>query len=472
MRSAPRPLPRLLAPLGLLLALLLPALAPAPQARAAAFAEGNVVVYRVGDGSAPLADSGNPVFLDEFTPAGALVQSLPMPTTAGEGSWPLFASTRADEGLITRSADGRSLIVTGYGRRDTAFLPSSSAMSYRRVIATVEANGEVTTSTALTDLANGYVPRSAASSDGFNFWAVGGAGGVRFALGSASTSTELVAAPSSLNQVAIFEGQLYASTAAGAGVRIGKVGDGLPVSGPQTLTPLPGLPTTGNPNAFFLANLSPAVPGVDTLYVAYDDQGLRKFALVNGSWAARGTVGGDADDYRGLTAAVQGQSVTLYATRRAGELVRLVDASGYGGNLAGTPALIATADDNTAFRGVALAPRAADELQPDLTVSVSGPSTATVGAAYSYGLSVRNDGIVAATGVSVTFTLPPGVTYLAATGGAGFTPSASGGVVTFNGGSLGVGVQADLLVSVSAGAGGPLTLAPPAAPADPPNTLP
>ena len=48
-------------------------------AAAAAFTPGNVVVYRVGDGSGSLVNTGNAVFLDEYTTSGTLVQSIAMP---------------------------------------------------------------------------------------------------------------------------------------------------------------------------------------------------------------------------------------------------------------------------------------------------------------------------------------------------------------------------------------------------------
>ena len=50
------------------------------QTFAAPFTAGNVVIYRVGDGIGSLVNTGNPVFLDEYTPAGVLVQSIAMPT--------------------------------------------------------------------------------------------------------------------------------------------------------------------------------------------------------------------------------------------------------------------------------------------------------------------------------------------------------------------------------------------------------
>jgi hypothetical protein len=79
---------------------------------------------------------------------------------------------------------------------------------------------------------------------------------------------------------------------------------------------------------------------------------------------AKGTAGSSADSYRGLTGSVSGGTVTLYATRKGGntstgggELVSIVDSSGYSGVLSATPSLLASAAANTAFRGVAFAPQ-------------------------------------------------------------------------------------------------------------------
>src|SRR4051794_6293280 len=45
------------------------------------FTPDNLVVLKVGNGSATLVNTGNTVFLDEFTPAGALVQEVAVPGT-------------------------------------------------------------------------------------------------------------------------------------------------------------------------------------------------------------------------------------------------------------------------------------------------------------------------------------------------------------------------------------------------------
>jgi hypothetical protein len=48
----------------------------ASRVRAANFTAGNIVVYRVGDGTAALGSTATAVFLDEYTPSGTLVQSV------------------------------------------------------------------------------------------------------------------------------------------------------------------------------------------------------------------------------------------------------------------------------------------------------------------------------------------------------------------------------------------------------------
>src|SRR5690242_16473910 len=67
----------------------------------AAFTPGNLVIYRVGSTGTPLVNTGSPVFLDEYTPTGTLVQSVAMPTTANLPQEQLVASGVASaEGFL------------------------------------------------------------------------------------------------------------------------------------------------------------------------------------------------------------------------------------------------------------------------------------------------------------------------------------------------------------------------------------
>ena len=74
------------------------------------------------------------------------------------------------------------------------------------------------------------------------------------------------------------------------------MGTGTPTASGQTLTSLPGFPTSGSQYGFFFADLNAGVAGLDTLYVADDTStvgigGILKYSLVCGSWPANGIVG-------------------------------------------------------------------------------------------------------------------------------------------------------------------------------------
>lgn len=342
----------------------------ASAAWSAPLTPGNVVIYRVGDGSAGLVNTGVAVFLDEYSPTGTLVQSIPMPTTASGANNALFASgTASSEGLISRSADGQYIIATGYASTHTSSLAGTAATLINRVVARVDMNGVIDTSTALTDFSSGNNPRSATSVDGTGFWVAGGAGGVRYASLGGTTSNDLTTAAglSNVRAVSVYDGQLYASSGSGTNTFKGveTIGTGLATSGAQTVTRLAGLTDTlsNSTYQFLLADLDSGVPGVDTLYFADDSStsgGISKFALVAGTWTYVDRIGSGTDAYRGLSGIVDGTNVTLFATRKGGtgaagggELVSLIDTNGYNlGFSSTTPTLLATAGTNTAFRGV------------------------------------------------------------------------------------------------------------------------
>lgn len=340
------------------------ALCFAANARAQSFGNGNLVVYRVGDGSAALTSAATVVFLDEYATSGAFVRSIMMPTSASGSNKILTASGSAtSEGLLSRSPDGKYIVLTGYNASLGTMNPNTAtASSVNRVVGIVNGAGSVDTTTALTDAASSSNIRSATTNDGTNIWVAGGAGGVRYATKGATTSTQLSTTVTNLRQVNIFANQLYVSTTSGTTIRVGSVGTGLPTTSGQTITNLPpNFPTsTGSPNAFYFAHLNSAASGSapDTVYVADDAAGqIQKFTLSGGVWNQTGAV--NVTGVRGLTATIDtvgaATTVTLYATT-ASSLVKVADASGYGGTLSGSPTTLASAATNTAFRSVALAP--------------------------------------------------------------------------------------------------------------------
>jgi len=81
----------------------------------AQFTAGDVVVLQVGNGAQTLINTGNSLFLKEFTPAGLPGTSVTVPDT---GPTALITSGAAtSEGQITRSSDGGAILISGYNFR-------------------------------------------------------------------------------------------------------------------------------------------------------------------------------------------------------------------------------------------------------------------------------------------------------------------------------------------------------------------
>lgn len=354
-------------------------------AQGAAFSSGSLVIYRTGDGNAAVTNAPAPVFLDEYSPTGTLIQSIAMPTAASGANKPLIAQGDAAlEGLLHRSADGKYLLLTGYNHQLGMSIPAEAGGNgtlaqtlssvLNRTIGRVDAGGVIDTSTTISDSGQGS-PRSAVSDNGSNLWVAhgsisGGAdGGVRYTtLGATGSSTMISNTTTDPRTVNIVDGQLYLTTVGGgANPPVQAVGSGLPTSAGQTTTGLPGVQGSTQRNVidFFLADLDQSVVGPDTLYVSGDNEAaITKYSLVESTWVSNGTVGTTADDYRGITGSVNGGAVTIYATRANGanadSLVSLIDATGYnsasGAFSSLAPSTIATAGANTLFKGLAFAP--------------------------------------------------------------------------------------------------------------------
>src|SRR5205085_10034037 len=103
----------------------------------------NIVVYRVGDGSATLGSAATAVFLDEYTPAGTLVQSIPMPTSVNGSNKRLTAAgSSTSEGFLTRSSNGQYLVLTGFDADlGTGLVASTSSVATNRVVGRIDPSG-------------------------------------------------------------------------------------------------------------------------------------------------------------------------------------------------------------------------------------------------------------------------------------------------------------------------------------------
>ena len=365
----------------------------ASNAHASNFTTGNVVVVRVGTGAAALSNAATAVFLDEYSPAGVLQQTIALPTVASGANRPFTNSGSAtSEGFLNLSADGQYLIQAGYGALPgTLAVVGTTSAATPRVVARIDLSGIVDTSTALSDAYSANNIRSATSDDGTRFWTGGTAttgGGVRFATFGGTTTTQLSTTLTNTRVVGIANGQLYVSSASGAFQGVSTVGTGLPTTSGQTITLLPGFPASAGSYDYYFADAS-------TVYVADDRStasggGIQKWTFNGTAWTLTYTLNsGLTTGLRGLSGVAGSSPLRLYATSTdtATKLVTVVD-----GGAPSAFTTIATAGANTAFRGVRHLPVTCNAptigTQPhDASVCPGGSTSFTVSATGTAPLS-------------------------------------------------------------------------------------
>ena len=404
---------------------------------APAFTAGNLVISISGDGdgSGVYGDNqASPMTLEQITTTGTIVSQIVMPeTTAVVNGVTEYAISSeygsSSEGTLELSADGKSLVIAGYGVNPETFNEGGAAVygtaaeaqstsilggqytAVPRVIADINTDGVVDTSTALYDIFNNNNPRSVATVDGSSFY-ISGQGvkgdttqGVFYAQDGASSATSINDATDT-RTAEIYNGNLYVSADSTQGATgifdYGPVSSVSPPSGQVTPTVLPGIDlsvtltaTNGNtvndangsgagtsvflsPENFFFANST-------TLYIAdggapknggLGDGGLQKWSLVNGTWTldytlsaglnlipnTAGSASSGDTGLIGLTGEVVGNSVELFATTEPlndlgnTAVVEITDALGATSGVGETFTTVLTASPGENIRGIAFAP--------------------------------------------------------------------------------------------------------------------
>ncbi len=319
---------------------------------AADFTQGNLVVVRVGDGSATLSNASAPVFLEEYTTAGTLVQTIAIPTTGTDKL--TVSGTATSEGAISLSPNGKLLTIAGYDvAPGTTQVASSSSSLYARKILSIKKNGGYIALTSSTAYSGNNI-RSAVSNASGDFWAAGtsntvGTNGIQY-FGN-GTAVQVSSTVTNTRVVNIFNGQLYFSTASGGTLGIYKVGNGTPTTTGETSVNLINTGTGSSPYGF-------AFDAANSVCYIADDRisgsgGIQKWTSTDGTtWTLAYTLSvGTSLGARGLTVDWSGTNPTLYATTTNNKLVLITD-TGSGS----TATDLVTAGTNTVFRGVAFAP--------------------------------------------------------------------------------------------------------------------
>jgi len=344
---------------------------------AAPITPGNLVIYRAGSGTNSLANTGNNVFLDEYTTAGVLVQSIAMPAT-GTGTKLITSGNSNAEGPLSISPDGTWIGFSGYN----STIPAGSSISSATSAAVPRVAGVFNTTTgsySLTVMGTWFSatsPRGVATTDGNKIWANGGNSGVAYGTVDGSspfqasgTTANTALIGTNLRVLGIFGNELYTSTASGTLPTVGQLAGNPLVNGlPTGNTFLPNIPRQGGSPVtsrygFTFVDTNPAVPGIDTMYTVDDSAtsgGLWKYTLdSSGTWNAAGSITALTGALRGLTGGVDGSDVKLFMTGSANTLWTYTDTAAATSTLSGTLSAftsLVVASGSTAFRGVALVP--------------------------------------------------------------------------------------------------------------------
>jgi hypothetical protein len=330
------------------------------------------VVLRVGDGSLALTGNATPVYIEHFQVNGSPTPgktTISLPPFASGNNWPLTLSgTATAEGNLSLSADGKYVMLAGYGADvGTTAVNTTDTSLYPRVVGLIDAFGNVNSTTSLGTAFNLSSVRGATSTDGFSIWVSGNGtapvGGVHFTTLGAFDATQIISAPNNARFVHVFGNQLYGSAGAGTFVNVFTIGSGVPTSPGQTATPLPGMSTVAGPSpySFALVDRSAAISGLDTMYVADDRSvanfgGIQRWVYDGFSWTNDLTFGDGTSGVRGLAAAVEGSGVRIIATTSetpTNRILSVFDEPGF----SPTVVPIAISPTNTLYRGVAFAPK-------------------------------------------------------------------------------------------------------------------
>ena len=325
----------------------------AAVAGAAPFTPGNIAVVRVGDGAAALSSASALVFIHEYTPAGVLVQIIPIPATAATAL--TMAGSSTSEGALMRSPDGKLLSFAGYKAvAGTANIPAMTAVANPREIGTLDTAGTFAIPASTTTQFSAQNIRSGAADGLNNYWGSGsGSGTYYFGLTAVPATVQNAILNTRVNNIQ--NGNLYLSTSSGT---IG-------------IYSFAGLPTSASPATLLFATgvgSSPyafAINPAGTLAYVADDRaapngGVQRWNKVAGVWSLAYTHAVGAVGARGVVVDWTGGGIPanpiIYATTAetpsANRLVRIVDAGG-----PSPAATLVTLPVNQVFRGVAFAPQ-------------------------------------------------------------------------------------------------------------------
>jgi hypothetical protein len=309
------------------------------------FTAGNIVVTRVGNGTAALSAAGTPFFIEEYNTTG-LVGTLAIPTSGSNRL--VMTGNSTSEGFLSRTSDFSKLAMPGY---DADGGLASVSSSFRAVGTYGISYGSFAKITSTLNSGGNF--RSVVS-DGNNYWGGNSSGGISY-LGT-GTSTAVSSTVTNARTVGIHNVNLYFTTGSGT-IGLYKVGTGLPTTTGQTSTSVIATGAGASPYGFQFNTAETVCYVADSRTAA--GGGVQKWVNTAGTWSLAYTisVGANTGAYGIAVDFYAGVNPRIYATvlNTSGTQVLYFDDSG-----TTTPQLNVISSllgtSFKAFRSVAFAP--------------------------------------------------------------------------------------------------------------------
>lgn len=318
----------------------------------AQFYSGNLALVRLGADGQALANTGNSVFIEQYTTAGSFVNLVTIPDA---GSTALINSGSAtSEGSLTLSPNGQYLAIGGYNtaRPYGSSLAGTTSAVVPRGVGTIAMDGTYALASTTTTFLSANNIRGGFTDGQGNTWGIGGAtaSGISY-FGTGTPATVLGVNARVLGAVG---GSLYYSS--GSGTRgIYSFSGAFPTSA-ATATAAILTGQTSSPYDFAFS------PNGLLAYIADDSAnasgGVQRWVNNGGTWTLEYTLGTGAANIgaRGLAVDWSGANPTVYATTSepnttVNRLIAITDTGA--GSLATT---LATAGTGTSFRGLEMIP--------------------------------------------------------------------------------------------------------------------
>jgi hypothetical protein len=324
----------------------------------AQFYSGNLALVRLGADGQALANTGNSVFIEQYTPAGSFVNAVTIPD-AGLSAL-LMSGTATSEGALNLTANRQALVLAGYNvtRPYSSSLAAATAANVPRAIGGVGWQGDYygLAATTTTFYSNANIRSATADGQG-NYWAAGQnvtgtsplPGGVSYLGNNQPAATVL---DGNLRVTAMLGNTLYYSTGSGTA---------------RGVYSFSGAPS-GAATAFVVINAGGSASTYDFAFnpagtIAYlaDDRtstlgGIQRWVNNGGTWELAYTLGTGVSNIgaRGLAVDWSGAEPIVYATTAESSANRLVSILDTGA--AATATTLVTATTGTIFRGLDWAP--------------------------------------------------------------------------------------------------------------------